>query len=276
MRPDLIRFSPVMMVAGALLTIPSTFGVVLHNQIRRARKQVLLPRPGYTVDLEVCYPWSEGATLRVAMIGDSLVEGVGAPLMEQSLPAQTAYRLAAHLGRPVHLRGYGVASSKTADVIRDQVPQLDRQVDLVIAVVGGNDATGIRSPWDFARDVEQLVLQAHARTGAPVVLTGLPHLSSVPLLDRPLRDVAGVLGDGLHTVQVWVAQRLAAAHLADVRAGVGKAFHRRRELFSPDRYHPGPLGYALLGEVLAAETARIHRKVEASGAPAQPEESAAA
>ncbi|CAN5138373.1 SGNH/GDSL hydrolase family protein [soil metagenome] len=241
------------LVIGAVVAVPGTLGVVLSGQISRARRSGFLPRPGYTVDVLVDPPWVSGTLLRVAFLGDSLVEGVGAPLPGQSLPAQTAYRLAAHLGRPVHMRGLGVASSRIAHVIDEQVPLLTEDLDLVVVLVGANDATRATAPWDFARAVETLAVRAHeASGGAPIVFTGLPDIHSAPLLDRPLRDLAGAFGDRLHAVQRRLALRLPEARYIDMRCEVGDTFRRRgRELFASAHFHPNPAGYALLGEAIA-------------------------
>ncbi len=247
------------LLAGALVAFPSTLGLVLTNQISRARRQGLMPLPDYVVDVVVEPPWVAGPPLRIAFLGDSLVHGVGAPLPGQSLPAQTAYRLAAHLGRPVHMKGFGVASSRVEDVIAEQVPQLDKQIEVVLVSVGANDATRAASPWDFARHIQNLAVLASRQTGgAPVVFTGLPYLQSAPLLGRPLRNVAGLLGDTLHNVQRRVATQMPEARYIDVRREVVDAIRQRRlELFAEDRYHPNPAGYALLAEGIARSLAEL-------------------
>lgn len=251
--------STTALLAGALLGVPSTLGVVITNQITRARRQGFMPRPEYVIDLTVDPPWVSGSPLDVAFLGDSLVHGVGAPLPGQSLPAQTAYRLAAHLGRPVHMRGFGIASSRVEDVIAEQVPQLDERVDVVLVSVGANDATRAAAPWDFARHIEELAVTANRQTGgAPVVFTGLPYLQLAPLLGRPLRDLAGLLGDTLHTVQRRVATQTPEARYIDVRREVVDAIRQRgRELFAEDWYHPNPAGYALLAEGIARSLAEL-------------------
>jgi lysophospholipase L1-like esterase len=252
----------VALAAGALLGVPGALGVVVGGQVREARRRGPVARPDYAVDLRVDPPWVDGSVVRVAFLGDSLVEGVGAPTAEQSLPAQTAYRLAAHLGRPVHVRGLGITSSRVEDVVREQVPRLDADVDLVLVVVGANDVTSGTPPWLFARQLEQLVAAAQARTGgAPVVFTGLPELEHAPLLlARPLRDVAAALGDTLHRVQRRTAERLPGARYIDVRREVAEGLRRRRdELFAADGYHPNPAGYALLGEGIARSLADLLR-----------------
>jgi lysophospholipase L1-like esterase len=249
-----------LVLAATAIGLPGTLGVVVGNQISRARRGGFLPRPEYKVDLLVDPPWVHGPPLRVAFLGDSLVEGVGAPAVGQSLPAQTAYRLAAHLGRPVHMRGLGVASVRLAGVLADQVPQLDEDVDVVLVLAGANDATGRTPPWEFGRTVELLTAEVHRTTGAPTVFMGLPDIHSAPLLGRPLRDLAGAFGDHLHGIQQRLAVRIPEARYLDMRAAVGDAFrHGSRELFSEDRYHPNPAGYALLAESIARPLAELLR-----------------
>ncbi len=266
--PRLAGGAVTTLLAGAAVGVPGTLGLVLNSQIQRARRNDFLPRPDYVVDLLVDPPWADGEPLRVAFLGDSLVEGVGAPRMGQSLPAQTAYRLAAHLGRPVRMRGLGVASSRIEHVIAEQVPQLTDEFDLVIVLVGANDATHATPPWDFARQVEVLADRAHERTGgAPVVFTGLPELETAPLLGWPLREIAGAVGDTLHSIQRRLALRLPHARYIDVRCEVGPTVRRRgRELFAEDHYHPNPVGYALMAEGVARALTELLREEHAAAA----------
>lgn len=255
-----------LLVAGATV-IPGTVGLMAHQMVR-ARRSGFLPRPGYRVDVTVDGPWTRGGELlRVAFLGDSLVEGVGAPLPTQSLPAQTAYRLSAHLHAPIHMRGYGIASSRVSDVLEQQAPHLDTDVDLTLVMIGANDATHATPPWEFGRRLEQLIDEVVSRTGAPVVLFGLPDIHSAPLLARPLKNVAALLGDTLHAVQRRVAARHPGARYVPLREEIGHTFRRRtHELFASDRYHPNPNGYALIAEATARSVAALLREESASAA----------
>ncbi len=256
------------LIAGAAIGVPSTLGIVLNSQIQRARRNSFLPRPSYTVDLIVDPPWVSGTPLRIAFLGDSLVEGVGAPTASQSLPAQTAYRLAAHLGRPIHMQGFGVASSRMEHVINEQVPCLTPDHDLVLVLAGANDATHGKAPWEFARQIETLTRMAHQRTGgAPVVFTGIPELESAPLLSRPLRDLAEAMGDTLDAVQRRQAQRLPNARYIDVRCEVGDTLRRKgAQLFAADNYHPNAAGYALMAEGIARSLTALLAEEERTAA----------
>ena len=77
--PRIPGLTTTSLITGALLAVPGTLGLVLGHQITSARRGGFLPRPDYQVDVTVSPPWAEGATLQVAFLGDSLVEGVGAP-----------------------------------------------------------------------------------------------------------------------------------------------------------------------------------------------------
>lgn len=257
---------PFVVAGAAVLAMQGTLGLVLNHQLRRAHREGRgLPHAGYVVDTCVEHPWADGPPLKVAMVGDSLVQGVGAPSVEQSLAAQTAYRLAAHTGRHVCMTSLGLSSSRVADVVRDQVGRIEETTDLVIVVVGANDVTRGTPPWEFLQAYERLVVEAHRRTGAPVVLTGVPSLGVVPLLARPLRNVAGALGDTYDRLVAWVAARRPEAHLVDLRRATLRHFRKRPdELFCADRYHPSPAGYALLAEVLAESVTALLADIAAA------------
>ena len=134
--------------------------------------------------------------------------------------------------------------------------------------MGANDATHATPPWEFGRQVEILATAAHERTGgAPVVFTGLPELETAPLLAWPLRDLAGAMGDTLHSIQRRLALRLPHARYIDVRCEVAPTVRRHgHELFAEDHYHPNAAGYALMAEGVARALTQLLLEEHAAAA----------
>ena len=82
-----------------------------------------------------------GVPLRLALIGDSTAAGVGVDLTEDTVGAQLAAAIAAD--RRVILTGVAIAGSRTGDL----GPQVSRALlgrpDVVVMLIGANDATHV-------------------------------------------------------------------------------------------------------------------------------------
>lgn len=223
--------------------------VLLVVQARRARARTpRLPEAdgpaAGTVD-------ADGAPLRLLLIGESTVAGVGAPSHEAGLVGHTARALAARTGRRVEWCAIG-RSGHTAREVRERlVPKLDAAVDIAIIVLGVNDTTRLHTAGRWRRDVEDLIAAVRARVGpVPIALAGVPPMGRFPALPQPLRAMIGCRARRLDRA----AKRLAAGqpdlvHVPTLVRGNGD--------FAPDGYHPGPTGYAAWGSGLGAAVATL-------------------
>ncbi|MEU8404994.1 SGNH/GDSL hydrolase family protein [Micromonospora sp. NPDC048842] len=201
-----------------------------------------------------------GEPLRLAVLGDSAAAGVGAADHQTALAGQTAAALAALTGR--HLSWRVVArSGATARTIRTDLmdgitdPHTRWSPQVVLVVVGVNDAVRLRRPRRFRSDVELLVAVIRRRVGAPipVLLAGLPPVHRFPALPAPVRLLLGMHARRLDRQLTGVARRdKSVFHLP-----VGHLPVERDDFYASDRFHPGPAGYRVWGRTLAAQTATI-------------------
>lgn len=224
---------------------------VLVAQAGLALSREYLPRePPFTVR-GLMVGDEGGAPLRLAVVGDSTVAGVGAPDAASSLPAQVADRLADALARPVRVDGFGVAGAVTGDVTAHQLDAATAVgPDVVVAVVGSNDVTHLTSPGRLRRDVADLAAAVRARTDAPLVLAGIPRFDGADALPRPLRDVVGGYARVLRR-----AQRQAAAHagvaFVEIARDASPRFEGVPAAMSADGFHPAPVGYGFWADAIA-------------------------
>jgi lysophospholipase L1-like esterase len=217
--------------------------IVFLGQGRRVRATtpILPPAAGPT----------EGRTpgrapvLRVALLGESTVAGVGAATHEESLAGRTADALFQITGRSIEWRAIGLSGANartTRRVLLDKLPE--GGADAVALVLGVNDAVTLRPAPLFARDLVALVRDVRRRTGdVPIVVAGVPPLGVFPALPQPLRAFLGL--------QAWCLD-VAAARL--VRSLPNACYVPMRGVrtgdFAADGYHPGPGGYVLWGRAL--------------------------
>jgi lysophospholipase L1-like esterase len=186
--------------------------------------------------------------LRLLVVGESTVAGVGAATHAEALSGQLAAALAARLGRAVVWRAAGEGGATAAAVRNRLVPALPAEpFDAVLVALGVNDALRFSSPARWAADLTALVDALRERVGpAPVFLAATPPIGRFPALPQPLRAALGLRARLLDVAAAGLAPRLAAVtHLP-------LALPVTPELFCADGFHPGPEGYRQWGALLAA------------------------
>jgi lysophospholipase L1-like esterase len=247
------RQAAARLVAGAAAVLAALVAL-LGAQAAIARAREYLPDdPGYTVDAVVRPAGTAhgAAPLRLALLGDSTVAGLGAPTAEESLALLVAERVATTLDRPVHVVGHGVSGAVTRDVVEGQVPLLAGfDPDVVVAVVGANDVTHGTPPWRLRARVADLGDAVDATTGAPLVLGGIPLFGGATAIDRPLRDVVEGYAGILRRAQEDAAAEAGIRYVPIAREASPR-FVGVPDAMSRDRFHPGPVGYGFWADAIA-------------------------
>ena len=224
---------------GLVLLAP----IALPLAVRTRRNTLRLP-PAAGLMRGVAGADLPGEPLRLLVLGESTVVGVGVDDMQLALPGQLAQALALRSGRPVSWQACG-ENGITAEQARERLlPQvLEQPYDLALLVFGVNDTTHLTRllHWEGALGKMAEGLAAH---GTPVAFSSVPplqHFTALPwllrrllgmrasLLDARLHQLAVRLGAGHHTVEL----EFSAEYLAD------------------DGYHPSGLGYQVWAEGLA-------------------------
>lgn len=186
-----------------------------------------------------------GAPLRLLLIGESTVAGVGVEAQEVALAGQLAQALSARLGRPVAWRACGENGITAGEACERLLPlALGEPADLVLLVFGVNDTTHLSSLARW-RDSLRALNRALSARGEQVVFTGVPpiqHFSALPWLLRRLLGLrAGLLDAELRRLSAQEGAQYARLELEFAEAYLAR-----------DGYHPSALGYRIWGESLAA------------------------
>ncbi|MGA6165788.1 SGNH/GDSL hydrolase family protein [Amycolatopsis magusensis] len=218
---------------------------VLLRQGLRVRRDT--PRlPGAAGPLNGLVPGPD--PLRLLVLGESTVDGVGARDHDEALTGRLAVALAAKTGRGVAWRVAG-RTGANARVVHDELlpGAVAEPADLVVIALGVNDTIELHSPARYRRDLLRLVCAVRRALGpVPVVLTGVPHLGRFPALPRPLRDVLG-----LRSVALDAAAASLAA-LPGVRHVVMPVDRMTASAFASDGFHPGPEGYRIWADYVVS------------------------
>src|SRR5690606_16104244 len=114
-RPE--RMTLRRLAAGAALAAPAALAAVVAAQVAAVVGGEYLPDPAYRVDAVREPPVAAARRpLRLAVLGDSTVAGIGAAQADDALPVLVAERVAPALGCRVVVTGFGVSGARTADV----------------------------------------------------------------------------------------------------------------------------------------------------------------
>jgi lysophospholipase L1-like esterase len=192
-----------------------------------------------------------GESLRLLAVGDSIIDGVGTPAMQQALPAQFAAAVATACGRRVEWRAEGLAGRDIrGTIVAVRELQDAKGFDLVLISVGVNDVTALSRSRRWRRDVAALLAAIHGRwPGAQILFAGLPPMQHFPLLPQPLRLALGLRAGRLDRIA------------AQIVAGHPRALHVPTRIgpqhgFCSDGFHPSAESCTLWSRELAAALAR--------------------
>ena len=185
-------------------------------------------------------------TLRLLVLGESTVDGVGAVSQDEALTGQLAHALARRTGHEVTWQAVGKTGAN-ARVVYDELLALARPADLVVIALGVNDTIELHSAARFRRDLLRLTVALRRRLGrVPVLLAGVPPMDRFPTLPQPLRAVFGLRSAALDAAAASLAALPGVGHVPMPAAMLDP------DIFAADRFHPGPAGYHIWGEQLAA------------------------
>lgn len=244
-------------VAGGIGALGALGYGVLKAEARIARRVVGIHFEGAPDDNGV-YGAGVGEPVELVMLGDSSAAGMGADNRFQTVGAIIATGVSGLTGRPVRLTNTAVIGAESSGLELQLVNALDQvpQPHVAVIMVGANDVTHRVNRVVAVRHLESVVKRLR-EVGAEVVVGTCPDLGTIGPIPQPLR----LLG------RRWSRDLAAAQTVAVVEAGgrtvslgdlLGPEFAERpHELFSQDRFHPSPAGYArcaaaLLPSVYAA------------------------
>ena len=234
-------------IVGALVAL---IGVEL---VLLSRREYLPSDPGYVVEARV-EPRKGGAgdPVKLAVLGDSTVTGVGSPTHAESLPVLIAQRVADATGRPVEVTGFGDSGARTATLTANQLPRVGDGFDALVLVIGSNDATHATFWPDLRRQTLEMLERATA-LGAPVVLAGTPRFSGTEIIPEPLRTMVDRYSGVLRGEQRAAANEAAGVRFVDLAAEASPRFAGVPAATSADGFHPSPIGYGFWADAIAPE-----------------------
>jgi lysophospholipase L1-like esterase len=244
-----------------LLTLP--IFPVLFIQALRAKKRVgTLPD---AIDPEGKTGGNSPA-LKVLVIGESTVAGVGVKRHEDGITGAIGQRVHELTGRDVNwlsIGGSGYTAKKVADLLAGEIP--DVQYDYIVILLGGNETFELNSPLVWKKNLEELIRKIRIKVPqARVAIGNMPPVGSFTAFPKTLQWYLG----GLVNLHRKVIKDLPArydnlVYLSEPIDFDAWRMETGRDVpmkdFFSDGVHPSALTYKLWGAQIAERmvTARI-------------------
>ena len=243
---------------------------LLQAEARMARRIVGQPFEGAPDDSGV-YGFGPGEPITLVMLGDSTAKGMGAEHARQTIGATVANGVAAFSGRSVHVTNVAVIGAESPHL----GAQLDRaleavpQPDVALILVGANDVTHRIDKAVAVRHLEMTVRRLRD-VGTEVVVGTCPDLGAIQPVPPPLRQLARRWSRDLAAAQT-VAVVEAGGRAVSVGDMLGDTFSTEPHvMFSEDRFHPSPAGYARVAAALLPTVSAALDLLGERSRPAQP------
>ncbi|MBT8132767.1 MAG: SGNH/GDSL hydrolase family protein [Gammaproteobacteria bacterium] len=189
--------------------------------------------------------------LRVLLLGESTVAGVGATDHNEGLAGRMAQDLSAMTGATINWQVHA-ANGLTASSLRSSLKKMsvDMRPDVFIIALGANDVFRLQGPGKWRKDLRSLIDTLRDQFGfAPVMISALPPIGQFPGLPQPLRSVLGLRARLLDHATIELAKKMAGVHFVPLFTTEDP-----EGLFCSDGIHPSPACYALWARHLAEAT----------------------
>jgi lysophospholipase L1-like esterase len=182
----------------------------------------------------------EETPVKLLVIGESTVAGLGARTHELALAGQFAKNLAVQISKAVEWTVIGKSGVTARQAIEELLPQIpDENFDYILLGLGGNDVLKLSTPVKWRRDMEELlgILRAQC-PNAVIFLSNCPMICLSPALPNPLRAI------------LWELSKLHNDNIRELTDKMPRVFYYPQpagitlEGFFADGIHPSEGGYA--------------------------------
>lgn len=222
-------------VLSGIFLLPFAPFLFLQGQFVRRKIGVLPDAQGKKRGIKGHFP----ETVKMLVIGESTVAGLGAKTHETALAGQFAHFLSEKIGKSVEyfvIGKNGVTAEKTMKLLVPQIPE-NEKFDYIMLGVGGNDVLKLNSPRKWRRDAIKLInFMREKYPDAIMFMTNAPAVHLSPVLPQPIKFLLG---------------NLSALHDKNSREFIPQMdriyyFHRPDDItegFFADGIHPSEKGY---------------------------------
>lgn len=237
---NLFIWQTIYVLSGAAI-LPFAPFLYLQGQYVRRRIGVLPDAGGEKRGVH----GADDAPVKLLVIGESTVAGLGARTHKTALAGQFARHLSERIGRSVEWFAIGKNGVTATRTIMELVPQMpDEKFDYVLLGVGGNDVLKLSSPLKWRRSMLKLIdIMREKNPNVTIFITNAPAIRLSPILPQPIKFILG---------------HLSALHDKNTKEFTARMprvfyFHQPTEVpadFFADGIHPSEKGYEVWSKAM--------------------------
>lgn len=176
--------------------ILSAFGVVpllplMYFQGKRIRASV--PKLPPAAGPEGLVEMGSGTPIRIITIGESTIDGIGVDTHESGFTGSFAKSLSERTGQPVKWTVYARSGYTAARTTAKLLPRIkEKEIDLIVIGLGGNDAFALKAPWLWRRDIKALIEALRSNfPDTPIAFLNMPPIKLFPAFTTLIKKVVG-------------------------------------------------------------------------------------
>ena len=222
-------------ILGGAAVLPIAPFLYIQGRITRW-KVGLLPD---AADPEGVVGQGEAPPVKLLVIGESTVAGLGARTHELALGGQSAKGVSERINNAVNwtvIGKNGVTARRTIDELWPLVP--NEKFDYVLLGIGGNDVMKLSSPKKWRRDMLELIgIVRDTNPDAAIFISNCPMIIHSPILPQPIKGI------------LWNLSKMHNANIIEFTAGMDRVHYYPQpvdvdfEGFWADGIHPSEQGY---------------------------------
>ncbi len=223
-------------VLGAAAVAPISPLLFLQGAITRWKVGVLPDAAGPKTGIA----GTGGDPVKLFVIGESTVAGLGARTHELALAGQFALQLSRKIDRPVKwdvIGKNGVTARRTIDELVPQMPA--EPFDYILLGIGGNDVMKLSTPRKWRHDMLDLIGTLRERHPEAVIfISNCPMIIYTNAIPPPAKQL------------LWELSQMHDANIREFTGPMDRVFYYpqpvdvRLEGFFADGIHPSEQGYA--------------------------------
>ncbi|MAD96376.1 MAG: GDSL family lipase [Flavobacteriaceae bacterium] len=234
--------------AGALLSIPLLPMMYFQGKQIRSKVPQLPEAKGNQGSVSI--DDTKSPTLKLITLGESTIAGVGVTTHEVGFSGTLAKELAKELKRSIHWKVYAKSGFTAKKVTTDLIPQIsEKEIDLIVVGLGGNDAFTLNTPWRWKSDMRKLIRTLQRKfPDTSIVFCNMPPIKEFPAFTKLIKFTLGnlveILGDSLNQVVSEFDQVYYFGETITLKGWINKFdLKEQPQAFFSDGVHPSALTY---------------------------------
>ncbi|WP_350290937.1 SGNH/GDSL hydrolase family protein [uncultured Croceitalea sp.] len=245
-------------LSGAIISLPLL--PIMYYQGKRIRASVPQLPQAKGVEGEYVYNRNTNTGLNIISIGESTIAGVGVQTHEEGFTGTFAKEISQLFNSNIKWKVYARSGYTARKVEKKIIPKIiEKQVDLIVIGLGGNDAFTLNRPSKWKVEIRSLIVSIRLKfPKAIIVFCNMPPIKEfpafTPLIKFTVGNLVEVLGEELQKIVDQFQDVFYFGGKITLNGWIDKfQLSEKKDAFFSDGVHPSKLTYQIWGKDIANE-----------------------